>query len=232
MLADGRQSPPKGKKQAAAALPGSPDEPSTDDVETVRKRAAGGEAPAQYDLGALFMSGRGVPRDTESAALWFEKAASQGYVPAQFVLAYLYEHAIGVIRDLSRAREFYRHAAESGHIKAMHKLGYFLAVGVGGDEDPATAARWFWRAAEAGVKDSQLNLGLLYASGVGVEQSFTQAYVWFSRAAAQGYAPAAKMRDAAAARLNAEELETARALAAHFKPKSALDGAGRSLTRD
>jgi TPR repeat protein len=46
------------------------------DLQTLQKQAAQGNASAQYNLGVLYDSGRGVPQDYAKARLWYEKAAA------------------------------------------------------------------------------------------------------------------------------------------------------------
>ena len=45
--------------------------------------AEAGDAEAQYQLGVMFESGRGVARDYRQAAEWYRRAAEQGHVFAQ-----------------------------------------------------------------------------------------------------------------------------------------------------
>lgn len=66
----------------------------------LRVLAEKGEAKAQYRLGVLYDSGKGVKRDRAKAAHWYTKAAQQGFIPAQYNLAILYYNGQGVERDL------------------------------------------------------------------------------------------------------------------------------------
>lgn len=182
--------------------------------------AAGGDASAQYELGARYADGRAVARDFKSAAGWFQKAADQGLAPAQYRLAALYEKGLGVAQDKRHARALYLRAAEAGNPRAMHNLAVLLADG-DGKPDYAAAATWFRKAAQYGVHDSQYNLAILLARGLGVDQSLVQSYQWFAVAARQDDADAAKKRDEVGDRLSANDLAVAKALAASFQPKSA-----------
>ena len=167
----------------------------------IKALAAGGDATAQYELGARYADGRGVARDNKTAAQWFEKAAEQGLAPAQYRLGSYYEKGIGVDRDYARARKLYQQAAEAGNARAMHNLAVLAAEGNDGKPDYGLASDWFRKAAEFGVRDSQYNLAILYARGLGVGQSMTQSYLWFAVAADQGDTDAAKKRDEVGARL-------------------------------
>ena len=56
----------------------------------LQRLADGGNADAQYLLGAFYLNGLGSPRDPVKAKLWLEKSAAQGNSHAAFSLASLY----------------------------------------------------------------------------------------------------------------------------------------------
>ena len=72
----------------------------------------------QFDLGALYWQGRGVPQDFAEAARWFQLAAKQGYAKAQAALGDLYLVGWGVPRDNRAAQIWFRKAAEQGVARA------------------------------------------------------------------------------------------------------------------
>ncbi|MDR3462214.1 MAG: hypothetical protein P4L76_07865, partial [Beijerinckiaceae bacterium] len=189
-------------------------------ISILKQVADSGSAAAQFELGSRYAEGRTVAKDYALAATFFEKAARQGLVPAQYKLASLYEKGIGVPRDSAKARSWYTKAAEAGNPRAMHNLAVMIADG-DGKPDYAGAVDWFRKAAEYGVHDSQYNLAILYARGLGVKQSLIQSYQWFAVAADQSDLDAAKKRDEVAAKLSADDLTIAKALAAAFHPKLA-----------
>ena len=184
--------------------------PATIGGPALRAAALSGDAAAAYEVGTRFADGHGVPRNSEAAALWFERAAKQGLAPAQFRLGGFYEKGIGVKKDLAAARDLYLAAAGKGNGKAMHNLAVLYAEGVDGPADYANAAHWFREAADHGVTDSQYNLGILYARGTGVTQNYAESYKWFALAAIQGDQDAAKKSDEVAARLDQQSLAAAR----------------------
>ena len=186
----------------------------------LKAMADAGDGAAQYELGASYAEGKLVPRDFASAARWYAKAADQGSAPAQYRLASLYEKGLGVGQDKAKAKALYLKAAETGNPRAMHNLAVMLADG-DGKPDYDGAATWFRKAAQFGVHDSQFNLAILLARGLGVQQSLVQSYQWFAIAADQNDEDAAKKRDEIAAKLGANDLAVAKALAASFRPRSA-----------
>ncbi len=50
-----------------------------------------GDARAQYNLGLMYVNGRGVPQDYEKAIDWFTKSAEQGFAGAQNNLGVMYD---------------------------------------------------------------------------------------------------------------------------------------------
>jgi localization factor PodJL len=141
----------------------------------------------------------------------------------------MFEKGIGTQRDLSLARIWYQRAAERGNAKAMHNLAVLHAEGAAGKPDYAMATEWFRRAAELGVRDSQYNLAVLLGRGLGAPTDLAQSFVWFSVAAGQGDEDAGRKRDEVAQRLKAEDLTSAKAVAASWKPKT-LDAAANEVT--
>jgi localization factor PodJL len=184
--------------------------PATIGGPALRAAALSGDAAAAFEVGTRFADGHGVPRSSEEAALWLERAAKQGLAPAQFRLGGFYEKGIGVKKDLVAARDLYLAAAGKGNGKAMHNLAVLYAEGIDGPADYANAAHWFREAADHGLTDSQYNLGILYARGTGVAQNYAESYKWFALAAIQGDQDAAKKSEEVATHLDQQSLAAAR----------------------
>jgi uncharacterized protein len=72
-------------------------------VKWVRKAAEQGHATAQYNLGLMYDTGYGVPKDLVEAVNWYRKAAEQGDAEAQYKLGVLFEGGQGVRKDLVEA---------------------------------------------------------------------------------------------------------------------------------
>jgi len=51
-------------------------------VQWYRKSAEQGNPVGQFDLGAAYSGGRGVPQDPVQAYMWYSLAAAQGYTEA------------------------------------------------------------------------------------------------------------------------------------------------------
>ena len=69
----------------------------------MRPLAEQGNAPAQFNLGVMYLNGRGVPQDYAEAARWYRKAAEQGFADAQFYLGAMYGDGQGVPQDYIQA---------------------------------------------------------------------------------------------------------------------------------
>jgi localization factor PodJL len=218
-----RPSPPQ--SQPKPALPAIRKPPNADQLPAaiagpaLRSAAAAGMAAAEYEIGIRYAEGRGVPANSQEAALWLELAAKRGLAPAQLRLAGLYEKGIGVKKDIETARRLYKAAAEQGNAQAMHNLAVLYAEGAAVKPDYRTAAQWFRLASDHGISDSQYNLAILYARGIGVEQNLAESYKWFSLAAAQDDREAASKRDEVGKRLDPHSLTAARLAAEAFRPQ-------------
>ena len=147
-------------------------------------------AEAQFILGGMYVTGRGVPQDDAEAVAWYRRAAEQGHALAQSNLGAMYDQGRGVPQDDAEAVAWYRRAAEQGHALAQSNLGAMYDQGRGVPQDDAEAVAWYRRAAEQGHALAQSNLGAMYDQGRGVPQDDAEAVAWYRRAAEQGHARA------------------------------------------
>ncbi len=83
------------------------------------KAAEQGNRNAQFLLGGMYKSGKGVGRDDYEAAKWFTKAADQGNVIAQYELALMYSNGRGVSQNLVLAYMWFTVAARQGEADAV-----------------------------------------------------------------------------------------------------------------
>ncbi|MBF0155114.1 MAG: SEL1-like repeat protein [Magnetococcales bacterium] len=125
-----------------------------DDLAAVRKAAEQGDAMAQNNLGVLYATGQGVPRNHEKSLHWYRMAAQQGHAIAQYNLGGLYYQGQGVPRDEREAAKWYRISAQQGYAAAQYNLGRMYAVGEGVSRDLAQAHHWLDLAAAQGDGDA------------------------------------------------------------------------------
>ena len=176
-----------------------------------------GHAEAQFNLGAIYSQGQGVPQDDAAATNWYRKAADQGHARAQYNLGVRYDNGLGVPQEYAEAMKWFRKAADQGHAAAQFNLGIMYDNGRGVPQDYAEVASWFRLAADQGNAIAQCNLGSMYADGQGVPQNYVKAHMWFNLAAAQGNQDAVKSRDLVEQRMAPAQIIEAQKLAAMQK---------------
>ena len=87
-----------------------------------------------------------------------------------------------------------------------------------------------WRSAAASAdRQAMLALGRLFVQGVGAPQDYVEAHKWLNLAASRGEAAASKERDALAAKMTKEQVATAQARAAAWRPAGGLVAAMTEL---
>jgi uncharacterized protein len=160
-----------------------------DGKESIRwftKAANQGYAPAEYELGRIYLYGRGIPIDYAQALIWERKAAEQGDPRAQRDLAFMYERGFGVEPDPAKAAEWNRKAAMQGNAEAQLHLAKGLDEGVGVSKDREAARRWYAKAARQEQPGAQLELARESAG----QGNCPVAVHWYEEAAGHGEAQA------------------------------------------
>jgi hypothetical protein len=104
-------------------------------LQRIRPLAERGNVAAQFSLGGMFDTGKGVSQDPVQAAFWYRKAADQGAPLAQLSLGMMYYAGEGVPQDYSMAAAFLRKAADQGNSDAQHALGVLYDNGKGVPKD-------------------------------------------------------------------------------------------------
>lgn len=183
-----------------------------------RPLADQGVAAAQYNLGLMYDSGRGVLQDPTEAARWYRLAADQGVAEAQYNLGVMYGKGQGVPQNDAEAVKWYRKAADQGLLSAQFNIGNMYVHGRGGPRNDAEAVKWYRKAADQGHDGAQFNLGLMYSSGRGVPQDYVNAHMWLNLSAAQGAQDAARERDEIARFMTPAQLAEAQKHAREWKP--------------
>jgi uncharacterized protein len=103
--------------------------------------AASRRAPlAQYNLGAMYARGQGVPQDFAQAFNWFGKAADQGNAYAQVSLGELYAEGYGAPQDYIQALMWSTLAISRGEDDATRELAANLRDRLVANMTPAQIA--------------------------------------------------------------------------------------------
>lgn len=145
-----------------------------------------GYAPAEYELGRIYLYGRGVNIDYAQALVWERKAAEQGDPRAQRDLAFMYERGFGVEADPAKAAEWNQKAATQGNAEAQLHLAKALDEGSGVNKDAQEARRWYSKAARQEQPAAQLELARQSAG----QGNCLVAVHWYEEAAEHGQAQA------------------------------------------
>jgi TPR repeat protein len=183
-----------------------------------------GDPAAQFNIGLMFDTGRGVREDDETAVKWYRLAAEQGYAKAQFSLGTMYDRGEGVPQDFPEAAKRFRQAADQRNAKARYRLAYLYEKGRGVVKDSKEATRLYMQAAEQGLTDAQLRLGTLYALGENMPQDYVQAHMWFNLAVAgslsgEVHDKALRNRDLVEKKMTTIQVTRAQKLFREWRPK-------------
>jgi uncharacterized protein len=121
-----------------------PDPEAVKFLTDLQAKAEGGDAKAQFELGAIYKQG----------IIKHAKAAGQG----------------DLAPDMTEALKWWRKAAEKGNMAAQSQLGEAFSKGLGVRPDYAEALKWYRMAAAQGDSVAQDNIDLLTAHGYGEPQ--------------------------------------------------------------
>jgi TPR repeat protein len=155
-------------------------EAASADIPQLEAGAQRGSTRKQIELATDYFLGRGVQRNEQLAAYWYEKAASLGDPVAQQEIGYFYEAGIGVVRDPRRAAHWYQLASAGGLPAAKVNLGVSYLWGLGVPKNEALALQLFHEAFEKGCARAAGFLGDAYLLGVGVPKDMPTAKHWFT----------------------------------------------------
>ena len=200
-----------------------PDGPPVD-LAALRQSATSGDADAQNNLGFMYATGQGIPKDYAEAARWYRKAADQDYPDAQNNLGVMYNNGQGFPRDYAEAIRWYRKAADLGDVKAQYNLGQLYRHGYGVKQDYVEAALWYRKAADQDYAYAQHNFGVCYKNGQGVPRDNDKAYMWLELAASktEGADPkkSAAVRDSLTVYMTPDQISHAQRRAREWVPGS------------
>ena len=157
--------------------------------------ASQGNATAQSNLGNMYATGEGTPKNIKQAILWWFKAGNQGKAQAQFNLGVVYGDGKDLLRDYKKAVFWYQKAADQGYAGAQHNLGLSYASGQGVLRDDSKAFQWYRKAAAQNFKNAQHSLGVMYCYGRGVAKNLRQCAIWIKKSHENGLSYASKVWD-------------------------------------
>ena len=110
-----------------------------------------GSHDAQFNLGVMYLEGKGVAQNREQALFWFNRAAEAGHVEAQYNLGHLFFEDRDNPESLNRAIAWWKRAAEQGFGIAQYNYGRILYFGMGLEKNIEEAKYWMEESAESGL---------------------------------------------------------------------------------
>jgi TPR repeat protein len=159
-------------------------------IADLKEIAYAGNVNAQVQLGVIYLTGDGVPKDDAEAVKWLQKAADMDNPLAERYLAEMYFKGRGVPADITQAAKWLRMAAEQGDAESEHNLAVLYTQGEGVPRNLKEAANWMHKAAEQNLAAGEQGLGVLFENGDGVPEDPIQASIWYRKAVDQNYVPA------------------------------------------
>lgn len=107
-----------------------------------------GQAKAQFAIGIMYKTGRGVPKDNLEATEWFTRSAEGGDMAAQFELGSDYGAGRGIAQNYILSAKWLRRAANQGDKLSQLMLGGIYAKGLGVQRDLIESLKWLIIAAQ------------------------------------------------------------------------------------
>lgn len=151
------------------------------------KFAEQGEARAQYNLGVMYLKGRGVEKDHAKALKWQLLAAEGGLAAAQHGLGVMFYRGEGVEQDFKNAAKWFRLAADQGYPTAQLNLSVMYFSGQGVERNEAEVVKWVTLAAAKGLPEALYRIGQMYERGAIFDQSLPNAIFWYGKSAERGH---------------------------------------------
>jgi TPR repeat protein len=144
------------------------------------------DSRGQFGLGFLYLTGKGVARDSAKAAGYLQLAAKQNSALAITFLSIMYDGGYGLERDRPAAARLYEKAAQAGSTNAMGRLANMNFHGMGIPRDVEGAVALATKAAAPSDLIGQYVLGLAYFGGTVVGEDHAQGMQYFKISADSG----------------------------------------------
>src|SRR5678816_1885410 len=114
------------------------------EVDSLRRKAEGGDAEAQFALALMFDLGVDVPKNYAESGKWYLKAADQGLAEAQFKLGVRYfEYGKTARENYTSAFTWFYKAANQGVTEAQFNVALMYQLGRGVPTNKLEAYKWF-----------------------------------------------------------------------------------------
>lgn len=125
-------------------------------LETLKRAANLGHAPAQAHLASLYQTGDGAPVDLAESRRWARRAAEGGDARGMHVYAMELYDGVGGERNRAEALTWLQRAAESGLVDSQYNVARLYENGDEGiAPNPTEALKWYMIAARGGDQQAQ-----------------------------------------------------------------------------
>ena len=152
---------------------------------SARAGASRGDAEATYQLGMMYLYGKGIEHDKSQAVEWLQKAGKLGYLQALLQLGTIFSTGHFGPRDMPEAQRWLLYAAQKGSSAAQARLGRMLLKGDGLDASPDEGIKWLRTSAAAGSSEGQTYLAVELLARAGDDGDTTEAISLLKQAAGQ-----------------------------------------------
>jgi TPR repeat protein len=156
----------------------------------LQRKAAAGDAEAQWQFGFTEMRGTFGEPDVEAGIRWMEKAAAQKHGRALNSLGEVYTTGEMVPQDYPKAISYFQSAWAAGEPMGILNLGILSEYGEGRKKDNAEAVRCYRLAADKGSAAALTRLGAMYSEGDILPKDLKQAVACYRAGAEKGSADA------------------------------------------
>ena len=137
---------------------------------------------AEVDIAALYSAGSGVPKDIDSAMLWYQKSVDHKNTWGECYFAELLMSGTPAKANIDRAISLYRASAEAGNGEAQNKLGVLLDDGKYLPQNYKEANDWYEKSMKSGNAWAIRNLATNYQLGHGVDRDPAKAADLYQKA--------------------------------------------------
>jgi hypothetical protein len=117
--------------------------------EQLQNEAKAGNLDAQYELGMMYLKGRGIEADDSKARQWLQRAADKGDSKAITRLGILSYKGEGGTTNYAQALSLFKRVSGDS-VLAQYYLGEMYASGAGVEKDYKVAIDWYTKAADGG----------------------------------------------------------------------------------
>ena len=109
-----------------------------------------GSRDAQFNLGVMYIEGKGVAQNRDDAIFWFIKAAENDHVQAQYNLGHLYFEDKGDQESLKKGVAWWRRSSLQGFGIAQFNYARAVFYGFGVEQNLPEARYWMEQSAASG----------------------------------------------------------------------------------